>query len=86
MAVSKERVDATVHAIRRYGCTKVCGVVVGGSNRLATLRTVFAKLPGEPAIMVLHEASRPFAGRETFEETVKAARRYGCAIAAHKLP
>lgn len=86
LAVSKERVDATVHAVKRYGCTKVRGVVIGGATRLSTLRTVFSKIPEPASTVVIHEASRPFANKGILEETVKAAKRYGCAIAAHRLP
>lgn len=86
LAVAKDRVDSAVQIIKRYGCSKVVGVVVGGVNRLSTLRTVFSKMPVSPAIIVIHEASRPFVVKNVLAETVKSAKRYGCAIAAHKLP
>jgi len=86
IAVAKERVDATIHAIKRFGCTKVKGVVVGSANRLATLRTVFSKLPEPASVIIVHEASRPFVKKEYLEETLKAAKRYGCSIAAHRIP
>ena len=86
IAINKKRVEVTIHLIKRYGFTKVKGIVVGGVNRQSTLKTVLAKLPDPPPIIVIHEASRPFATREVFEEALKAGKRYGCAIAAHKLP
>ncbi|WP_372808060.1 2-C-methyl-D-erythritol 4-phosphate cytidylyltransferase, partial [Pontiella sp.] len=86
LVVSKERVESAVQVIKRYGCTKVCGVVVGGVNRLSSLRTVFGKIKTEPSVVVVHEASRPFISQKLLAETVKCAKRYGCAIAAHKLP
>ncbi len=86
VAVSKERVDATRQIIKRFGCTKVRGIVVGGVNRLSTLRTVFAKLPEPVATIIVQEASRPLVSPQTIDETIKAAKRYGYAIAAHKLP
>jgi 2-C-methyl-D-erythritol 4-phosphate cytidylyltransferase len=86
VAVAKDRVDATIHAIKRYGCTKVCGVVIGGANRLSTLRTVYAKMPDTASVVVVHEASRPFISKSVLGETVKAAKRYGCAVAAHRIP
>ena len=86
VAVSKDRVDSVMQVIKRFGCTKVCGIVVGSANRLSTLRTVLAKMP-EPAVtIVVHEASRPFVSHSVVTETVKAAKRYGCAIAAHRVP
>ena len=85
VAVSKDRVDSVMQVIKRFGCTKVCGIVVGGANRLGTLRTVFSKIPEPATTIVIHEASRPFVSHDVVEETVKAAKRYGCAIAAHRV-
>jgi len=86
IAISKKRVDTTIHLIKRYGFAKVKGIVVGGVTRTSTLKTVLAKLPETPSIIVIHEASRPFTARDVFEETIKSSKRYGCSIAAHKLP
>lgn len=86
IAVSKKRVDTTIHLIKRYGFAKVKGIVVGGVTRTSTLKTVLSKLPETPSIIVIHEASRPFTARDVFEETIKSSKRYGCSIAAHKLP
>ncbi|MBT8045831.1 MAG: 2-C-methyl-D-erythritol 4-phosphate cytidylyltransferase [Pontiella sp.] len=85
IAVGKDRVDATVHIVRRFGIAKVCGVVVGGATRLSTLRTVFSKMPEPASVVVVHEASRPFVSRSVLDETVKSAKRYGCSIAAHRI-
>lgn len=86
VVVSKDRLDSTIHIIRRYGCAKVRGVVVGGVTRLSSLRTVFSKIQTDPSVMIVHEASRPFLSQRMLEETVKRAKRYGCAIAAHRIP
>lgn len=86
VAVSKERVDSALQVVKRFGCTKVCGIVVGGANRLSSLRTVFAKLPSPASNIIVHEASRPFITARMIDESIKAAKRYGCAIAAHKIP
>lgn len=86
VVVGKDRVDSTVQMVRRFGCTKVRGIVVGGVNRLSSLRAVFSKLPEPVSTVIIHESSRPFVTPEVIAETVKAAKRYGCAIAAHKIP
>ena len=86
VVVSKDRLDATIHLIRRIGCAKIRGVVVGGVTRLNCLRTVFGKIQTDPSIVIVHEASRPFMSQAVLEETVKRAKRYGCAIAAHRVP
>ncbi|VGO20156.1 IspD/TarI family cytidylyltransferase [Pontiella sulfatireligans] len=86
VVVSKDRVESTMQVVKRFGCTKVIGIVVGGVNRLSSLRTVFSKLPEPASTIIVQEASRPFVSQAVIEETVKAAKRYGCAIAAHRLP
>lgn len=86
VAVSKDRIESSLQVIKRFGCTKVHGIVVGSANRLNTLRTVYAKLPEGAANIIVHEASRPFISDEVICEGVKAAKRYGCAIAAHRVP
>ena len=86
VVVGKARTDAAVHLIKRYGCTKVQGIVIGGVTRLSILRSVFSKMPDAASMIVIHEASRPFVAIDVFEETIKAGKRYGCAIAAHRMP
>jgi 2-C-methyl-D-erythritol 4-phosphate cytidylyltransferase len=86
VVVSKERVDSALQVIKRFGCTKVCGIVVGSTNRLSSLRTVATKLPDLASTVIIHEASRPFVTGQVIGEGIKAAKRYGCAIAAHKVP
>jgi 2-C-methyl-D-erythritol 4-phosphate cytidylyltransferase len=85
VVVGKERVDSTIQVIKRFGCTKVRGVVVGGISRLSSLRTVFSKIKTDPSVVVIHEASRPFISKTVLAETVKGAKRYGCSIAAHRI-
>lgn len=85
VVVAKDRVDSTIHVIKRFGCTKVRGVVVGGVNRLSSLRMVFSKIQTEPSVVIIHEASRPFLSKAVLAETVKCAKRYGCSIAAHRI-
>lgn len=85
VAVAKERTDSTLQVIKRFGCTKVRGIVVGGANRLSTLRTVHSKLPVEASTIIIVEASRPFITSAVISECIKSAKRYGCAIAAHRI-
>jgi 2-C-methyl-D-erythritol 4-phosphate cytidylyltransferase len=86
VVVSKERVEAALQVVKRFGCTKVCGIVVGGVNRLSSLKTVYSKLPEPASTFIIQEASRPFVTHSVIDETVKAGKRYGCAIAAHRIP
>lgn len=86
VAVGKDRVESAMQVVKCFGCTKVRGIVVGCSNRLSSLRTVYAKLPESASTIIVHEASRPFISADVIKEGVKAAKRYGCAIAAHRIP
>ena len=86
VATRKDRIDSVLQLVRRFGYTKVRGIIAGGSGRLTTLRSVFAKLPEEASLVLVHESSRPFISIKVVQETLKAARRYGCAIAAHRIP
>jgi 2-C-methyl-D-erythritol 4-phosphate cytidylyltransferase len=86
VVVSKDRVDSALQVANRFGCTKVCGIVTGSSQRLTSLRAVLAKLPESANTILIHEASRPFVSEKTIEACVRATKRYGCAIAAHCIP
>jgi 2-C-methyl-D-erythritol 4-phosphate cytidylyltransferase len=86
VAISKERVESALQVVKRFGYTKVKGIVIGGTNRLSTLRTVLSKLPEPASTLVVHEASRPFVTASVLAESIKAAKRYGCSVAAHKVP
>lgn len=86
VACAKDRIDSTMQVAKRFGCTKLRGIVTGGSTRISTLRAALAKLPEEVPIVIVHEASRPFLTEGVLQETIKAAKRYGCAIAAHRVP
>jgi 2-C-methyl-D-erythritol 4-phosphate cytidylyltransferase len=85
IACAKDRVDSCMQVAQRFGYTKLRGIVIGGVNRLSTLRAVISKLPEKVPVVIVHEASRPFVTDEVITEAVKATKRYGCAIAAHKL-
>jgi len=86
LVVSKDRIDSTIQLVRRYGLSKIRGIVTGSSTRLSSLRTALSKMKEEPSCIVLHEASRPFIKANVIDEIVKAAKRYGCAIGAHRIP
>lgn len=85
LVVGKDRIDSTLQIVKRFGFTKVKGIVAGSSTRLSSLRGAMAKIQETPTCVVLHEASRPFVSVEIVDETIKAAKRYGCAIAAHRI-
>ena len=56
-------------------------VVAGGAERTDSVKNALA-LTGSRGFIAVHDGARPFAGKEVFERTLKAAVKYGAAIAA----
>jgi len=86
VVVAKDRVDSALQVINRFGCTKVRGIVIGSMQRLTSIRTVLSKLPESVSTVLIHEASRPFISETVISACVRATKRYGSAIAAHRIP
>jgi len=57
-------------------------VVAGGARRQDSVANAFAAVPDDTDIVVIHDAARPFVGRDTIERTIRAAAEAGAAIAA----
>lgn len=60
-------------------------VVVGGATRSASVRAGLAAVPGDAAVVVVHDAARPVAGPPLYAEVV-AAVRAGAAAAVPGVP
>jgi 2-C-methyl-D-erythritol 4-phosphate cytidylyltransferase len=82
LVVKKDRIDNALHVVRSFGCRKVSAIVAGGSGRLTNLKNAFERVPDEISTVLIHEAARPFVADEVISDTVKAAKRYGAAVAA----
>lgn len=57
-------------------------VVAGGKERQDSVANALAVIEEESCYVAVHDGARPFAGREVFERTLAAAKKYGAAIAA----
>jgi 2-C-methyl-D-erythritol 4-phosphate cytidylyltransferase / 2-C-methyl-D-erythritol 2,4-cyclodiphosphate synthase len=57
-------------------------IVEGGARRQDSVANAFAAISAEAAIVVIHDAARPFVDRATIERTIDAASESGAAIAA----
>lgn len=57
-------------------------VVAGGKERQDSVANALAAVTETDCYVAVHDGARPFAGREVFERTFAAARKYGAAIAA----
>lgn len=82
LVVKKDRIDSALQMLRQFGCRKVSALVAGGAQRQANLKKAFEQIPEEAPAILVHESSRPFVGDALITETVKAAKRYGAAVAA----
>lgn len=57
-------------------------LVAGGAERAASVRAALSALPREAAVVLVHDAARPFVGRETIDAVIELARGGVGAIAA----
>lgn len=86
VVTTKERVDSVVGMSRLFGAPKLKKIVVGGVQKVVSLKAALSALEEEnPAIVMVHEASQPCIHTELIEDCIKSARRYGVAVAAEKI-
>lgn len=82
LVATKQRIDNALQMIRACGLRKVKSLVAGTGIRLSNLKKACDQLPDSATAVLIHEVSRPFVSGEVVTETVKAAKRYGAAVAA----
>lgn len=85
VVTAKERVDEIKRMSQMFGFAKVSVVIQGGVQRNANIKTALAELPDTCSLLVLQDVSRPLVAHTLVTECVKSAKRYGCAVAAHKV-
>jgi len=56
--------------------------VTGGTERVDSVLNALKEIHCSDGYVAVHDGARPFAGREIFERTLAAAKRYGAAVAA----
>lgn len=84
VAVGADEVAMTedlLHSYREYFPALQTSVVAGGSERTDSVKNALA-VAGSEGYIAVHDGARPFAGKEVFERTLKAAQKTGAAIAA----
>lgn len=85
VVVNKNRMERTLTMVKLLGCTKVRHIVAGGTRRPSSLQAGVKRLPDSASVVVIHEASRPAFDEEVLVDTIKASKRYGCAVSACRL-
>jgi 2-C-methyl-D-erythritol 4-phosphate cytidylyltransferase len=71
---------STHRLLSRAGCKKVTAVVEGGRERQDSVRTGLAMITGDPAVVLVHDAVRPFISRRVIEEVIAGAVAHGAAV------
>ena len=59
--------------------SKVCGVVVGGSSRQASVKAGLDALPRQMELAAIHDGARPLISAAVIDRTVRAANTYNAA-------
>lgn len=74
--------SAAERMLRAAGCRKLVAVVEGGKERQDSVWNGLEAFEPHPGIVLVHDAVRPIVPEETIEAVIRAARRYGAAVAA----
>lgn len=67
--------------VRRAGFRKVTDVVEGGEDRQASVFNGLKRCSFRSGVVLVHDAVRPLVGRRTIMSVIRAAGRYGAAVA-----
>nr|WP_300816383.1 IspD/TarI family cytidylyltransferase [uncultured Acetatifactor sp.] len=80
-------VDYMRELLGLYQIRKATGVIVGGSDRQASLQRgleAIMEKGGKPEdIVVIHDGVRPLVDIQTIHENIRVARQHGCAVTVH---
>jgi 2-C-methyl-D-erythritol 4-phosphate cytidylyltransferase len=77
--------ETLVSLAQMFGFTKLRKIVAGTSARLSSLQAGMKELDDDVTMIMVHEVSRPFVQPSVMSESVRVAKRYGCAVVAHQL-
>ncbi len=85
LVVRKDRLEAARGMVQLFGCSKVSKIVVGGSQRQASVAKGLAVLSDDVTLVAVHDGARPCVTPTIITETIKSAKRYGSGVAAVKI-
>lgn len=80
VVVPREYAESTHRLLSRAGCTKISAVIEGGKERQDSVRQGLMMLTGEPDVVMVHDAVRPFVTRRVILEVAAEAYRHGAAV------
>ncbi len=86
IAIAPNEIEDAVRMLRKfqkqYFPSIVFTVVPGGNERQDSVANALAAIPEDEGYVAIHDAARPFAGKEVFLRVLKAAEKCGAAVAA----
>jgi 2-C-methyl-D-erythritol 4-phosphate cytidylyltransferase len=85
LVVRKDQVLAAKSVVHMFGISKFLAVVAGGGKRQDSVMAGMAVASPDTRLIVVHDAARPCVTPDLISETVKYAKRHGCAIAAARI-
>jgi len=81
LVVPADCLQRTASLVRRGGFRNVSAIVPGGRERQASVFNGLKQCSSRSGIVLIHDAVRPLVGRQTVRSVIRAARRYGAAVA-----
>jgi len=85
LVVRKDQVLSAKSVIHMFGISKFLAVVAGGGKRQDSVMAGMEVASPDTRLFVVHDGARPCVTPELISETVKYAKRHGCAIAASRI-
>lgn len=82
VAVPPERVRAASDALQAAGLVKLTAVVRGGASRQESVRRALRAVPASVAIVLVHDAVRPFIAPEAIRSVIEAVQVHDAAALA----
>jgi 2-C-methyl-D-erythritol 4-phosphate cytidylyltransferase len=79
VVVPRGYAEFTHRLLSRAGCARVSAVIEGGKERQDSVRQGLAMLTGEPDVVMVHDAVRPFVTRRVILQVASEAHRHGAA-------
>ena len=85
LVVRKDQVLAAKSVIHMFGISKSFAIVAGGGKRQDSVISGMEAMDPDTRLVVVHDGARPCVTPALISETVKYAKRNGCAVAAARI-
>jgi 2-C-methyl-D-erythritol 4-phosphate cytidylyltransferase len=85
LVVRKDQVLAAKSVAQMFGISKLRKVVAGGVRRQDSVLNGMKEMEPDTRVVIVHDGARPCVTPELISETIKAAKRNGCGIAAARV-